>query len=95
METLFKSKAVVSKVQRNAETGFFGRSSRVHVSSASKGRDRRGSVWDVAQGYILYWHMVLILSVLIPAGTLCLDYAVDVVGMSVGGRTKSAAFAIC
>jgi hypothetical protein len=55
--------------------------SRVHVSSASKGRDR--SVWDVAQGYILYWHMVLILSVLIPAGTLCLDYAVDVAGMFV------------
>ena len=53
----------------------------MHVSSASKGRDR--SVWDVAQGYILYWHMVLILSVLIPAGTLFLDYAVDVVGMFV------------
>jgi len=55
--------------------------SRVHVSSASKGRDR--SVWDVAQGYILYWHMVLILSVFIPAGTLYLDYEVDVVGMFV------------
>ena len=55
--------------------------SRVHVSSASKSRDR--SVWDVAQGYILYWHMVLILSVLIPAGTLDLDYEVDVVGMFV------------
>ena len=52
----------------------------MHVSSANKGRDR--SVGDVTQGYILYWHM-LILSVLIPAGTLYFDYAVDVVGMFV------------
>ena len=50
------------------------------VSSAVK---TTRTLWDVVTGYILYWHMVLILPMLIPSGMLCLDYAVDEVGLFV------------
>jgi len=49
------------------------------VSSAVK---TTRTLWDVAKKN-LYWHMVLILSVLIPSGMLCLNYVVDEAGLFV------------